>query len=227
MPVYFPFAQPVVPPDAVRFSSDLKNSTTSLYRNYFANLVGATGGAAYLGDSNDSESGMFQLQISAVGQSDGFQAGLFWLPYAEFFCWQCNIIPTNLSDGTNRYAISAAISDGTIGYAPTGVGFIYSDNINNGRWQCYLQNGLQFTTIDTLADCNVTRNALKIVSPGSTGPYVFYINDVIVGAITPINPMLAVTKTAIAANKLVGGTSRTFRIDYYGAYWRRSDIVFD
>jgi hypothetical protein len=227
VPVYFPFAQPVVPADALRFSSDLKNSSATLYRNYFANLAGAGGGASYVGDSTDDGSGFFQLSVSAVGNSDGIQQGVFWLPYAEFFCWQCDIVPATLSDASNRYVISAAISDGTLGYAPTGVGFIYSDNVNQGRWQCYLQNGLQFTMIDTLSDCSITRNALKIVSPGSTGPYVFYINDQIVGAITPINPMLAVTKTSISLNKLVGALQRTANIDYYGAYWRRSDIDFD
>lgn len=224
VPVRFPFAQPLVPASAVRNTDDLKQGST-LYRNYLATLPGAAA-PSIIGDGAN-QYGLYRFRLNSVGVAQGVRTGIFWLPRSSFFLWQANFSIVDALSGVGgvTYRLQCGLTTGEFSALPAaGVGFSYTDTENNGRWLAWYINGAQIETFDTIADANLTRNAFRIYSPGATGPFVFLVNDRIVGAVTPQAAFSTPLRASLSAFKIAVAGQRDFTVDYNATYWARPDI---
>jgi hypothetical protein len=131
-------------------------------------------------------------------------------------------VPT-LSDGTNRYQVFIGHSNGAGSYndsaATYGVYFLYSDNINGGRWEAVTKNT---TSNVTRVDTGVSVSAgnayvLKIEIDYGSPEAKFYINGSLVATITtnivhPSSPAFSRYRNRII--KIAGTTNRNMIMDY-------------
>lgn len=223
-PVYFPDAAPIVPNTALRTTDDYKSTNAVLYREHWATNPGSNA-AAGAGDAVNTL-GRFNFSLGTAGVSRAIRTGIFWLPFSTLFLWQTALTPDVLSGSGVTYRLQIGLTTGEMSTLPTaGVGFSYTDTENAGRWQAFFINGAQVETFDTLSLANVTRNAFRIYSPGPSGPFVYMVNDVVVGAVTPQAPFAVPLRTVIGGHKIASATARNIALDYYGAYWMRPDIT--
>lgn len=221
-PVYFPLAQPIVPATAKRFTDDIKTTAGTTFFNRWGISTAGGGTVVATGDSNSTQFGRATLTASAAGATAEMHAGQITFPRTGFMLFQCDIKLAALSDGANRYIVSAGL------FPPddTGSGalFSYSDNINSGFWTVNLNGSVELATVSA---ANTTRNALRMYATG-TGAFVdstiiCLINDVVVGAIPTVGG-ISNCSVGIRIEKTVGAVARTVVVDYAGAYWTRPDL---
>jgi len=218
-PVNFPFAQPIVPATAKRFTDDFKYIAGSVFANRWGTQVSGGGTVAVTGDASTNTYGRTTLSTGGGAAAiAGVHSGLVPFPANNLMLFQCNATLATLSDGANRYTIFAGLFD----RANPNIGFCfqYSDNINGGKWRV-LNNGA--AAIDTSIFASVTRNAFRMYAAAPTGPIVCLINDQLVGAIQAAVQTFDLS-LCVQIQKSVGIAARTCIVDYAGLYWMRPDV---
>jgi hypothetical protein len=192
--------------------------STGIYRTHWQNAgtIGYTASAP----GNNSQAGLINYAIAAVGAKGGLMSTPIGFPAPALLLFGANVILTALSDGTNRYQVQAGIFDNTLN-SVLGFGFRYQDNINGGKWLCFGNAD----TFDSGEGVTLSVNKLRVFGYGPSSPVIFMVNDRTVGTIlAPAVPAAGVA--AVTIEKTVGVTSRTMRIDYCGVYWTRPDLSF-
>jgi len=217
MPVYFPFAQPVVPASAKRNTDDLKYPSAGVFTEGHWTTRVSGGSVTVIGDSDNESLGRVRLAVTSAGNLAVFYNGSFAFPRNRFMLWQTNIVPSNLSDGTNTYEIRAGLLDQSL-LDGAGYYFYYRHDVNAGKWTVR-HDGVQ--VIATESFVNTSRNALRLYAFSVTGPVIAVVNDQIVGAIQSGVTMETPINNAIQVNKTLGAAARNFDVDYSGLYWTR------
>jgi len=222
-PVFFPFAQPIVPATAPRVTDDfVYRSSPATYKVHWLNA----GGISYSvqATANNSQFGLIQYGVNTVGQKGGLISGTpLGFPAPALLLFQANLQLDTLSAGSNRFQVQVGLFDNTLDSA-SGYGFRYQDNINGGKWLCFGDTGASFDSNEG-AVAAPESNKFRIWCFGPNSPVIYMVNDRIVG--TLLSPLLPGTQwCAVTIEKVAGVGLRNMTLDYAGIYWTRPDLTF-
>lgn len=177
----------------------------------------------------NNTSGIILARTSSAGDRIGLfhnVASPYWLNASNEAEWQARIYIPTLSNGTNRYTLRIGMAATGSNWTTNplsygGFGFVYSDNINTGRWQpTYGQSG-SISTIASATAVTTGWHTLRMTYSG--GLLSFFANGVSLGTTSsnlPISNVLNLCSPFMFTVRDLGSiTNSDWWCDYY---WFRS-----
>lgn len=119
---------------------------------------------------------------------------------------------TSLSSSTQRYIVISGLMD-DIAASANHCRFVYSDNINSGKWQIETMSASSGNTVDsTVAVVADTWYKLQIIINSTATEVKYYINNVLVATVVDNIPV-SIMHFMTVLNKTIGSTARTLSVD--------------
>jgi hypothetical protein len=135
-----------------------------------------------------------------------------------FLRWEGIVNVPTLSDGTNRFDVTAGFGDAfNSSFHDNGIYLYYRDNVNSGQWVGRTENSGSVTDVNSaVAVVGGTWYLLAIEVNAAATSVEFFVNGTSIGTSATNIPSAAGLHFGI--DEQVGTTARTFQVDYCRMY---------